>query len=190
MVQFQDSISKFLNHYTLFNMFFDETFEAHYAWILSCYGPRVSAWLTSQLIFLTFWLFSLIFYTTFCIQFTLPHPSIASIPRCVCTHPINPIGIHFLCFAHGNECIGTHDIIRDIFVAIARDASFHVGREQLHALPSITLNPFRQQINIVFNKDGIRTLTNCHCRPSASEFTFSILCNSSQGKELLQLTPY
>jgi hypothetical protein len=31
MVRFQDSILELLNHYTLFNMLFDDTFEAHCA---------------------------------------------------------------------------------------------------------------------------------------------------------------
>jgi len=70
------------------------------------------------------------------------------------------MGIHLLRFVHGNEYIGTHDVICDIFVAIAWDATFHVGQEQLHALLSITFNPSRQWVNIVFNKDGICTLTN------------------------------
>ncbi len=52
------------------------------------------------------------------------------------------MGIHLLRFAHGNECIGTHNVIYDISVTIAQDAGFHVGREQLHALPSVTFNPF------------------------------------------------
>jgi hypothetical protein len=47
--------------------------------------------------------------------------------RCVCMHPIDPMGIHLLCCAHGNERIGTHDVICDTFATIARDAGFHVG---------------------------------------------------------------
>jgi hypothetical protein len=70
------------------------------------------------------------------------------------------MGIHFLCCVHGNECIRTHDVIRDTFVAIARDFGFHVGREQLHARDSTTFNSFRRPVNIVFTKDGICTLTN------------------------------
>jgi len=37
------------------------------------------------------------------------------------------MGIHLLRCAHGNEHIGTHDAIRNTFVAIARDSGFHVG---------------------------------------------------------------
>jgi hypothetical protein len=62
----------------------------------------------------------------------LPHLSSTCILQCVCTHPINPMGIHLLCCAHGNECTWTHDVIRDTFVAIVRDVGFHVGQEQIH----------------------------------------------------------
>jgi hypothetical protein len=44
----------------------------------------------------------------------------------MCIHLIDPMGIHFLCYAHGNEHIRTHDAIHDPFVTIVRDASFHV----------------------------------------------------------------
>ncbi len=77
----------------------------------------------------------------------------------VCTHPINPVAIDLLCCVYGNESIRTHNVICDTFVAITRDASFHVGWEQLHVLPSTTFNSFRRWINIVFSKDGIHTLT-------------------------------
>jgi hypothetical protein len=58
----------------------------------------------------------------------------------VCTHPIDPIGIHFLRCAHGIKHIGTHDAIHDTFVAITQNVGFHMGQEQLHAFPSTTLN--------------------------------------------------
>jgi hypothetical protein len=54
------------------------------------------------------------------------------------------MGIDFLRCVHDNAHIGTHDVIRDIFVTIARDADFHVGQEQLHALLSTTFNSSRQ----------------------------------------------
>jgi len=117
MVQLQGSISKHLHHHTFSNMLFDETSKAHHAQILSCFGPGVSAWLIVRPIFTTFQLSPPIFYTTFCMCFGLP--SITGIPRCVCTHPIDPMGIHFLCCAHGNKKIGTHDVICNTFVTIA-----------------------------------------------------------------------
>jgi hypothetical protein len=57
-------------------------------------------------------------------------------PSFNCRHPLmcmhtshRPMGIHLLCCAHGNECIGTHDVIHDTFVAIAQDSGFHVGQK-------------------------------------------------------------
>jgi len=41
MVRFQNSILEHLHHYTIFNTFFDGRFEAHHAWILSCFGSGV-----------------------------------------------------------------------------------------------------------------------------------------------------
>jgi hypothetical protein len=82
----------------------------------------------------------------------LPHLSIACFPWCVCAHPIDLMGIHLLCCAYGNECIGIHDVIHDIFVAIARDASFHVGQKQLHALPLMTLNSSCERVDNMLTK--------------------------------------
>jgi hypothetical protein len=40
MVQLQNSILERLHHHTLSNMCFDATSKAHYAQILSCFGPK------------------------------------------------------------------------------------------------------------------------------------------------------
>ncbi len=45
----------------------------------------------------------------------LPHLSIISFPQCVCTHPIDPMGIHLLCCTHGNEHKRTLHVICDTF---------------------------------------------------------------------------
>jgi hypothetical protein len=47
----------------------------------------------------------------------------------MCTHPIDFMDIHLLCCVHGNEHIGTHNVVRNIFVAIAQNVNFHVGQE-------------------------------------------------------------
>jgi hypothetical protein len=60
-------------------------------------------------------------------HFGLPHPSIVVSFQCVCTYCIDPMGVHFLHCAHGNECIGTHDVVCDTFGTIALDVGFHVG---------------------------------------------------------------
>jgi hypothetical protein len=50
------------------------------------------------------------------------------------------MGTNFLCCDHGNECMRTHNAVCDTFVAIVRNANFHMGWKQLHALPLITFN--------------------------------------------------
>jgi hypothetical protein len=91
-------------------------------------------------------------------QLGLPDPSIVGILQCMCTHPINPMVIHLLHCVHDNERTGTHDAICDTFTVVVRDASFHMGRKQLHALPSTTFNSFYQRIDIVLTKKDNRTL--------------------------------
>jgi len=141
VIQFQDSI-------------------AHRARILSCSNLGVGVWFIVRLIFPTFQLFFPFFPTTFCVRFELFHPSIVSIPQCVCTHLIDPIGIHLLCCVHDNKCTRTHDVIYDTFVTIVQDIDFHVRWEQLHVSLSITFNSSHWQINIVLTKDGICTLVD------------------------------
>jgi len=179
-------------------MLYDKTFEAHCAQILSCSGPMVSAWLTTWLVFPIFWLSSLIFCITFCTWFGLSHLSITSISQCVCTHPIDLMGIHLLRCAHGNKCARTHDVIRNTFATIGWDVGYHMGWEQLHALlvNHIQLLSSTSQHN-AYQRWHLHFSWHCYCWPNARGFIFSILCNSricyikcksSQGKELSQLT--
>jgi hypothetical protein len=70
------------------------------------------------------------------------------------------MGIHFLHCVHDNEHTRLHDAIHDTFVAIAWNARFHVGWEQLHAFPLITFNSFRRRIDIMIIKDDILILVD------------------------------
>jgi hypothetical protein len=160
MVQLQDSISKRLHHHTFSNMFSNKIFKAHRVQILSCSGPRTNTWLTVPPLFPTFQLFSPIFSIALCMRFGLHHLLITSILWCMCTHLINLMDIHFLHCTHGNEHIGTHDAIHHTFAAIVRNVNFHMGWQLLHLLLSTTFHSFCQQINIVFTKNGIHTLTD------------------------------
>jgi hypothetical protein len=75
-------------------------------------------------------------------------------------HPIDPMGIHFFCCAHGNECMKTHNAVCDTFVVIAWDVGFHMRWEQLQVFILVTLNCFYRWVNIVLTEDEICTLTN------------------------------
>jgi hypothetical protein len=70
------------------------------------------------------------------------------------------MSIDFLCYLHGNKHTKTHDAINDTLIVIAQDAGFHVGRKQLHALPSTMFNSFCWSIDIVFTNDRIRILVD------------------------------
>jgi hypothetical protein len=129
MVHLQDSILECLHHHTFPSMFFDRIFEDHHAYILSCSNLGVGTWLIAWPIFPTFQLSSPSFSTTPWMRFKLPHLSIACLPWCVCTHRIDPMGIHLLCCAHGNEHTKTHYATHDIFIVIARDVGFHMGQK-------------------------------------------------------------
>jgi len=112
-------MSKRLHHHTFFSMVFDGISKAHRPQILSCFGLWVGGWLVYNStslpnLLIIFSKFSI----QFCTRFGLPCTSIACISQCVCTHPINLVGIHLLHCAHKNECIKTHDAICDTFVPI------------------------------------------------------------------------
>jgi len=63
------------------------------------------------------------------------------------------------------------------FIAIAQNASFHVGREQLHAIPSTMFHSSCRQVENVFTKNGIHTLTDVVITTPMNEFTSLILSN-------------
>jgi len=130
MVWLQDSISECLHHHTLFNMLFDRISEAHCAWILSCYSLGAGTMLTVQTSLLNLLIIFPNFFTTHQMWLGLPHPSIANIPQCMCTHPIDLVSIHFLHCAHGNEHTWIHGAVHDTFITIMGD----IDHIQLHLL--------------------------------------------------------
>jgi hypothetical protein len=90
----------------------------------------------------------------------LPHPSIVAILWCICTHLVDLMGIHFLHCVHGNEHMGTYDVVHDTFVTIVQRVSFHMGWEQLHVFLLIMFNSSCWRVDIVLTKNGIHSLAN------------------------------
>jgi hypothetical protein len=80
----------------LFQYFFEEIVEIYRAQILSCYGPKVSVLLTLWTIFQIVQLYFLVLSTSLWTQLRLPHPSIASILWCMCTHLINWVSTFYV----------------------------------------------------------------------------------------------
>jgi hypothetical protein len=84
MVWFRNFILECLHHHTFFNMFFDEIFEAHCAWIISCFGPKASFWLIVWPIFPSFRLVN-IFHNALNITWIAPSLNCKYPSRCVHT---------------------------------------------------------------------------------------------------------
>jgi hypothetical protein len=72
------------------------------------------------------------------IQFRFPHPSITCLLGCVCTRPIDPLGIHLLWCSHGANALAH---ITQFLMSLHpfKEVGFHVVQEQLHILPSTML---------------------------------------------------
>jgi hypothetical protein len=199
MVQLQDFISKRLHHHTFSNMFSYGISKAHHARILSCSGPKVGTWLTIRLIFPAFQLFSPIFCTTLCTQFALPHPSIASIPRCVCTHPIDSmVSTSYIVFMAMNtlepmmQSVTPLPPLCEMLVSTWDENNYMRFLNHIQLLSLTSWHCVYQRWHLHFNP-------HCHCQPNVSGFTSPSLrnssicflrCNSSQGKELSQPTPH
>ncbi len=198
MVQLQNSISEHLHHHTFFSMLSNEIYKAHRAQILSCSSLGANIWFTTQPIFLAFQLSSLVFSTSLHMQLGLPHPSIVGILWCVYTHPINPMGIHLICCAHGNERTGTHDAIHDTFVATR--CWLPCGTKTITCTSFNHIQLFlSMNWHCAYQRWHSHLSSRCHCQLNTSKFISPILCNSkicclwcnsSQEKELSKLTPH
>jgi hypothetical protein len=148
-----------LHQHTHSNMLFNKIFKTYCVWILSCSGSWVGDWFIIQLVFLTFWLISLVFFTTFCILITA---WIITSFNCkcplMCVHTSHwPCGYPSFHYAHGNKHMKTHDVSCDIFVTIVQSVNFHMGWEPPHALFLTMFKSCHYRINIVLTKDEIRT---------------------------------
>jgi hypothetical protein len=54
----------------------------------------------------------------------------------------------------------SHDVVQNVFAAIAKNAGFHVSQKQTHVLPLPTLQFLCRQIEIVLLVDGVCTLVD------------------------------
>jgi len=69
-----------------------------------------------------------IFFITLHSKLSLSHPLVFGVSHCICSQPLDPMGIHFFRYAHGGERTISHNVMQDVFLAIAKDARFHVLR--------------------------------------------------------------
>jgi hypothetical protein len=95
-----------------------------------------------------------------CIRLGFSHSTTYGLVYSICGQPINLMVIHLLQHFDKEECISTHDTIWDAFTSIAKDARFHVFCEQIHVLPSPSLESLHWWVNMVFTIDGFHKLAN------------------------------
>ncbi len=58
-------------------------------------------------------------------------PSLAlGLSHSIYGQPLDPMGIHLFCCAHGGNRTTSHDVVQDVFTSITRNASFHVAHQQ------------------------------------------------------------
>lgn len=112
--------------------------NCHCTQLKSCVGLGLGDWLFAHPIISSFRITFDIFSSALHVRLGLPHPLIHGFSQCICRQPINSIGIHLLCYAHGGERIVTHDVDQGFFTSIVRDDGFHVSCKQTHVL----LRPF------------------------------------------------
>lgn len=96
MVWHQHFILEHLQHNTFFNILSNENPNVHWTHILSCSCLSMGAQFTIQLIFSMFLLSFAKHFTTLPILARIFHLSIVSFFQCMCTQPINPLGVHSL----------------------------------------------------------------------------------------------
>ncbi len=80
----------------------------------SCSSPSSKTWFIIQLVLLMFCLWLAIYSIALQIQLSVAHLWIINLPHYLCIQSIDPLGIHLLHCAHGNECTKMHGIVCDV----------------------------------------------------------------------------
>jgi hypothetical protein len=121
----------------------------------------MKAWLSVCPIILFIHLASNIFlHDAMCTKLGLPHMLTFGLSHYIYGQPLDLMGIHLFCCAHGGEKTTSHNVIWDAFVSITKYVGFHGVREQTHILLLLTIQSSRQRVDIVLSVDGIRMLAN------------------------------
>ncbi len=60
------------------------------------------------------------------IRLGLSHPLVLEVLHYIYSQPLDLMGIHIFCCVHREKRMALHDVVRGVFVTIAKDARFHV----------------------------------------------------------------
>jgi hypothetical protein len=144
----------------------------------------MKAWLPTHPIILCFPFGLKHFPSTMHTKLGLPHSLALGLSHCICGQPLNPMGFHFFPCTHGGERTTSHDVMKDAFASIARDASLHVSYEQTHVLLPPTFQSSHWPVNIVFFSWWHSHISQCHhCWPHSSGLGFACSIISQGGQD-------
>ncbi len=89
-------------------------------------GLGASIWLLAYLVIPFFCLALNVFSTTLHMRFGLSHPLVIGMSHYICNQPLDPMGIQIFHYAHGGKKMASHNVVRDVFTAIAKVVRFYV----------------------------------------------------------------
>jgi hypothetical protein len=135
------------------------------------------------------WVFMSCMWTYFLVKYES-----IGVSQCICSQPLDPMGIHLFWCVHGEKTTISHDVMWDVFVTTTRNVRFHISQAQTpcHAIFAML------SWHYVINRWCPRVDRRCHHWPYLSWFDFAGCffswgcCNnhdSSKGWSLLQLVP-
>jgi hypothetical protein len=124
---FQNNISKRLHNHSFIIIFFCLLFYSHQMHLKLCARQNARAWLLTCPIIIFFHLLSNVFSTSLHARLSLSHPLVLGVSQYICSQPLDPMGIHLFHYVHAKERMALHDVVQNVFVAIVKDAGFHVS---------------------------------------------------------------
>ncbi len=105
-----------------------------------CVGPSVDTWLSIHPIIIFFYLTLDVFSIVLRTKLGLSHPLVLEESHCIYNQPLDLIGIHLLHCTHVGARMVLHDIVRNVFTTIAKNATFHISQNKTHVLSPMPCN--------------------------------------------------
>ncbi len=118
----------------------------------------MGAWLLTHPIIIFSRMVLDVFSITLCTRLGFPHPLVLKMSYCICSQPLDPMGIPLVQCVHGGERMASHGVVWNAFEVITRDEKFHVSWKHTHVLQCFALQSLHRRINIVLSIDGVRML--------------------------------
>jgi hypothetical protein len=115
-------------------IFLNLSYDSHWMFEVVC-GPSGGVWLLACLVIPFFHLPLNVFSITLHIKLGLFHPLVLGVSHCICSQPLDPIGIYLLHCAHGGKRMTSYDVVRNVFEC-------HYKRCKISCLTRVDTCPF------------------------------------------------